>query len=237
MKKIIGGNWKESGNGDTFKMLSELKEEQFQGLEAFVAVPSIYIARACREFPAYLSTAAQDVSTYADGAYTGEVSAGMLKEHAVKYVIIGHSERRIHFGEEDSDIAQKLRRCLEYGLCAVLCIGETAECRNTGQHRAFLYNELKASVGGSHKVEVDIAYEPIWAIGGSREIDIEQIKEITQEIRKWMVDLEITGRVLYGGSVNIKNIRQIINIESVDGVLVGNAALSSEFGEIASNMH
>ncbi|KAI4291327.1 triosephosphate isomerase (TIM) [Pancytospora philotis] len=233
MKKLVGGNWKECCSKDTFKFLGRLREEQFAGLDAFIAVPSIYIAQARHEFPAFLRIAAQDVGRHEAGTYTGEVSAAMLRENAVEYAIIGHSERRTHFGESSQMVAQKLKQCLQHGLRPVLCVGETADCRSAGTHIEFLHEQLRDSLGGCSDSSVDIAYEPLWAIGSVLGAGVAQIQEVAEHIHDWMASYGVSGRVLYGGAVTEKNVTSIIAIRSIDGVLVGNASLGEEFGAIA----
>lgn len=235
-RRLVGGNWKLMCDSGTLDMLGGLRRGQFRGVDAFIAVPSIYIPLARGAFPDYVAVGAQDVSEYEEGAYTGEVSARMLREQGVRYVLLGHSERRLHLGESCERVQSKLQRCLGHGLRPVLCIGESSDCRRAGGHLGFLRDQLRRSVGSAGNIELDIAYEPVWAIGGDETASCDDIAEAAEHIRGWAEELQLRGRVLYGGAVSMENIDSIAAVQSIDGVLVGGSSLSAEFGRIAQRM-
>ena len=180
-----------------------------------------------------VSVGAQNCSDQASGAYTGEVSPAMLREAGVEYVILGHSERRTLFHEDDALIARKLTIAIETGLTPVLCIGEDLRIRDTNQVARFLADQLKvAAVDALERAEeIVIAYEPIWAIGTGRNASGEMVAETLVEIRSalerfWPERLASTP-ILYGGSVTPDNVRDLAQNGTIDGFLVGGASLDS----------
>lgn len=235
-RKIIAGNWKMNCSITTFEYVRNLREEQFAGLDAFIALPDVYVSHARDVFPGFISLGAQDISRYEEGAYTGEVSARMLRECGVSHVIIGHSERRTLFNEDNRTVSEKLSRCLGNSLRPVLCIGESANCRKGGNYIDFLHNQLRESLGEHKNIGIDVAYEPVWAIGGGRSAGPEEIAEVVEHVHSWMAQYGLRGGILYGGSASSESIDEIIGIRFVDGVLVGNASLTDEFGMIAEKI-
>lgn len=174
------------------------------------------------------------------GAYTGEISAQMLKEMGVTYVILGHSERREYFGETNEMVNQKVKKALETGLTPILCCGETLEQREAGITVEWVRMQIKCGLAGLSPQEVEqvvIAYEPIWAIGTGKTATSAQAQEVCHEIRQ--VIGEVYGdatanvvRIQYGGSVNGKNAAELFSMEDIDGGLVGGASLKEEFCDI-----
>ena len=183
---------------------------------------------------------AQSVSVYADGAYTGEISAGILREAGCRFCIVGHSERRTLFGEDDRQILGQLTRLLEADIQPILCVGETLEQREAGDtlkvvkaQLAFALGELSVTQLGS----LLIAYEPVWAIGTGRTASPGQAQEVHAFIRATVaeVDAEVAQkiRLLYGGSMNPENAGELLEQADIDGGLIGGASLQSEaFGQI-----
>ncbi|MEG0036974.1 MAG: triose-phosphate isomerase [Victivallaceae bacterium] len=185
---------------------------------------------------------AQNVSSEEQGAFTGEISSCMLKEAGAEFVIVGHSERRILFGETDFIVSLKIRRVLLAGMLPVFCIGETAEERQQNLTKNVLRRQI---TDGLSKVDIGndfvLAYEPVWAIGTGNVPENEEIENIHQFIRQVLGEVMAPEKaagisVLYGGSVNATNISEISVLPNIDGVLVGGASLSPvSFFEIVSN--
>ncbi len=180
-----------------------------------------------------VAVAAQNCSDHASGAFTGEVSPSMIRESGVDYVILGHSERRTLYGENDALIARKLALAIETGLAPVLCIGEDLRVRDAGHVGRFLADQIKvAAVDALENVrEIVIAYEPIWAIGTGRNASGEMVAETLVEIRHaierfWPAPLAKTA-ILYGGSVTPDNVGDLAENGTIDGFLVGGASLDS----------
>lgn len=189
------------------------------------------VATAIRSHPFVLS--AQDLHWEAQGAFTGEVSASMLKDAGCRYVIVGHSERRQLFGESNAAVQKKSAAALRHGLCPILCIGETADQRASGQTEQVLSVQLTEGLGAMGKEragEIVIAYEPVWAIGSGHPATAEQAREAHRHIRTRIRDLwgqDAAGQVpiLYGGSVTPDNIAELLATNEIDGALVGGACL------------
>lgn len=233
---FICGNWKAACKTATFDNVKALRRDQFISTDAVITVPSIYIPLARMNFPDFIKIGAQDISRYTSGPYTGEVTGEMLNEYGISYVLVGHSERRIMLNESNTDVAEKISRCIEFQLAPIICIGETQACRESHGYLDYLWKQLKESVGNHTDIKADVAYEPVWAIGSGQNASNCQIAEVTRNVKTWMAKLGLHGRILYGGSVNESNIDDIIALDSVDGVLVGNAAITDEFGRIAKRM-
>jgi triosephosphate isomerase len=183
--------------------------------------------------------AAQNMHEEDSGAFTGEVSAPMLAELDVDAVVLGHSERRRHFGETDEALARKVPAALAAGLEPILCVGESEEARDNGQTQGVLESRLQADlaeVGGAKLAEVVIAYEPIWAIGTGRTASPEQAQEACAFIRDVLRERGAAAdrvRILYGGSVKPGNAEELMAQEDIDGALVGGASLDpDEFAAI-----
>ncbi len=188
-----------------------------------------------------IALGAQDVAVYESGAYTGEISATMLSKLGVKYVVVGHSERREYHAETDDLVGQKGKAALAWGMTPIICVGEVLEVRKNGQHVDHVVTQLKGAFAGYTKDQakkVVIAYEPVWAIGTGEvatPADAEEVSAAIRELLATMFDQETADaiRILYGGSVKSSNVKEIMAQPNVDGALVGGASLDAdEFAKI-----
>lgn len=230
MGKLIVGNWKmNKGDEGGLQLAQSFVNLRGKG----VICPPYTILREVAQLiqGSCLKLGAQDCSSHENGSYTGEISASMLKESGCAYVILGHSEARIHRQETDELVCQKMERALEAGLTPIVCIGEMRDAYEGGKTQEVLKKQLEKSLPDTPQ-EIIIAYEPVWAIGTGLVPSLEYIQETHRFIQ------QRTGHkypVLYGGSVNSKNASEILSISEVGGVLVGGASLQAEeFGKIAS---
>ena len=186
---------------------------------------------------------AQNMYYEESGAYTGEISPQMLEEAGVKYVILGHSERREYFKETDEELNKKVKKAFEHGLTPILCCGETLKQRETGITLDWIRMQIKSDLAGvpaSDVAKMVIAYEPIWAIGTGKTATSEQAQEVCKAIRDCIADIydDATAqsvRIQYGGSVNAGNASQLFAQPDIDGGLVGGASLKPEFGKIVNS--
>ena len=177
--------------------------------------------------------AAQNMFYEDKGAYTGEIAPGMLKDIGCTYVIIGHSERRKYFHEQDQDVNLKVKKALTTGLKPIMCVGETDEERVKGITRSVVDRQVKQGLNGMEKIDnVVIAYEPVWAIGTGKVATPAEAEEVHEFIRGILKDLYGSTandiRILYGGSVTKDNIGDLIAMEDIDGALVGGASLKAD---------
>ena len=198
-----------------------------------VAVPAPYLAQVQTvAFGSVVAVAAQDVSPHQAGAYTGEVSAAMLKDFGVSYVLVGHSERRQYHGETDVVVAEKAQRALASGITPIICVGETLQEREAGQTEAVVKRQLAAVIhlNGHCISEVVVAYEPVWAIGTGRTATPEQAQAVHAVLRAQLSAASEHAdriRLLYGGSMNAVNAAQLLAQPDIDGGLVGGASLKA----------
>lgn len=197
-----------------------------------VCPPYPYIVPVETELTQAVSIGAQDCSSYQNGAYTGDVSAAMLKDIACEYVILGHSERRQYFAETDGLIAEKALLAHQQGLKTIICVGETEEQREAGEEQDVVAEQLRDSLpGGGTPENTVIAYEPVWAIGTGKSATVEDIKAMHGFIREKLaetIENAANIRILYGGSVKLANAGEIFQVENVDGALIGGASLKAE---------
>ena len=232
-KKLIAGNWKMNGS---LALNDALLKAVIAGLggatcDVAVAVPAPYLAQAqALAQGSAVSVAAQDVSQHEAGAYTGEVSATMLTNFGVRYVLVGHSERRQYHGETDGAVAQKAQRALAVGVTPIVCVGETLQEREAGQTELVVKRQLAAVIhlNGHCISEVVVAYEPVWAIGTGRTASPEQAQEVHAVLRAQLCAASASAdriRLLYGGSMNAANAAQLLAQPDIDGGLVGGASL------------
>jgi len=241
LRKIaIAGNWKMNLDRRTALALCASLREQApsaSGLGVAVAPPFVYlaeVARALAESP--IAVGAQDVCERVSGAFTGEVSAAMLKDVGASFAIVGHSERRHVYGESDELSGEKVRRALEAGLEVVLCVGETLEERQAKKTESVVTRQLTTGLSGVPRTDmarVTLAYEPVWAIGTGQNATPEQASAVHQYLRGVLSGLYDDGvaeatTIQYGGSVNPANAAAILAAPDVDGALVGGASLKSE---------
>jgi len=238
--KLVIGNWKMNGSVAQVRAFGDQARRDWPGCEAALCVPHPLLPAAQAAFGATpLRWGAQDCSAENDGAFTGDVSAGMLREFGARYVILGHSERRAAHGETDGQIAGKAQRALAAGLTPVVCIGETSEERDGEQTLTVLRRQLLQLVRtlGSDMASIVIAYEPVWAIGSGDAAApgiVDHTHGFIAATLAFHAGLSAgTVRVLYGGSVNPRNAGAFLSCKTVAGVLVGGAALDpAEFMDI-----
>ena len=232
--KIIVANWKLNGSKDFLEAyFEELVLKDLNSDICGVICPPITYMKDCYLKIPPLHLGAQDCSKFKDGAYTGEISASMLRENNCKFCIVGHSERRNVFNENNEDIKVKAEQLLDEGIIPIICIGETLEEKKMNKTKEILKEQvINCLPQKSSKESVVIAYEPIWAIGTGMTPTLEEINNIHEYLKKDIKDIE-EYKLLYGGSVNSKNASEIMNLENVDGVLVGGASLNADqFSEI-----
>jgi triosephosphate isomerase len=213
-----------------------LREGLGQGRELVVAptAPSLWVVATALDGTG-VGLAAQNLDLGVEGALTGAVSGYLLRQAGAEWVILGHSERRQHFGESDQLVAEKVLAAVAAGLEPIVCIGETEEERRAGKTQERLFEQLSpvvAAAGRERWAGVVIAYEPVWAIGSGRTPTPEVIDEIAGSLRSWLGQ-QLPGvgeatRILYGGSVNEQNLASFWNLEHIDGALVGGASLDVE---------
>lgn len=234
-KPLIAGNWKMHGRKADLAEAAALEAAAGAALarvEVLICPPTPYIEAAVLAVGrSGVIVGAQDCSPVgADAARTGEVSAGMLADVGARYVIVGHSERRTLLSETDEMVRQKAEAAQTAGLAPIVCVGETQAQREAGQAGAIVAGQVRASTPAAPDRLV-VAYEPVWAIGGSRTPTLEEIAEIHAVVRAELTARYGAGadavRVLYGGSVNPKNAREIFAVDGVDGALVGRASLKA----------
>jgi triosephosphate isomerase len=243
---LVAGNWKMHGSrAENASLVSALLDLVQPGKRAEILL--------CPPFPYLLETGrllkdsgvalgAQSVCAEAQGAFTGEVSAAMLKDVGCSYVLVGHSERRQLFGESDDLVARKFVAAQSQGLVPVLCVGETLEEREGGQTLGVVSRQIEAvlAVSGVRSLaKAVIAYEPVWAIGTGRTASSEQAQEVHATIRAKVAGLDATiggsVRILYGGSVKASNAQELFAMPDIDGGLVGGASLKAdEFARICA---
>ena len=248
-KKIIVGNWKM--NNDVAKSANfakELDTNISKELNCDVAICPTYIALKDVKEILYMSNikvGAQNVYFEDSGAYTGEISAEMLKNIGIDYCIIGHSERREYFNETDESVNKKAKKLLEKDIIPIICVGEKKEQREKSTYLNLVKNQVVQALNGISEndvIKVIIAYEPIWAIGTGLTATNEQAEEMCKYIRQLITELynENVGkniRILYGGSVNVKNSQELLNQPNVDGALVGGASLKLDFIDIINSVN
>ena len=202
-----------------------------EGTEAAVCPPFPYLGEVGERLKGTrIALGAQNVSEYASGAYTGEVSAAMLMEFGCRYVIVGHSERRQLYGERDEQVAARFKAAQAAGLIPILCVGETLEERDSGRTEAVVARQLDAVLSKGESGTAVLAYEPVWAIGTGRNATPEQAQAVHAFLRK---RVSTDTRILYGGSVKAQNAAALFGMPDVDGGLIGGASLvAKEFIEI-----
>ncbi|MDR0215766.1 MAG: triose-phosphate isomerase [Comamonas sp.] len=235
-QKLIVGNWKMNGSlTANAALLQAIK----QGLPAdnkvgvAVAAPAAYLAQIQAELAgSAIGVGAQDVSQHEQGAFTGEISAAMLKEFDARYALVGHSERRQYHGETDAVVAAKAQAALSKGITPIVCVGETLAEREAGQTEAVVKRQLAAVI---HQVgpcvsELVVAYEPVWAIGTGKTATPEQAQQVHAVLRAQLAAASAQADrvpLLYGGSMNAGNAAQLLAQPDIDGGLIGGAALKA----------
>jgi triosephosphate isomerase len=245
MKKLIVGNWKMNGGlASNEALLSALIEgaSALQDAELAVCVPAPYLAQVqTRLQGSVMAWGSQDVSAHEQGAYTGEVSAHMLKDFACRYAIVGHSERRQYHGETDEVVASKAQRALAAGITPIVCVGETLAEREAGQTESVVKRQLAAVIHavGHCTSELVVAYEPVWAIGTGLTATPEQAQQVHAVLRAQLMAASQKAHrvhILYGGSMNAANAASLLAQADIDGGLIGGASLKpADFLSIAQS--
>ena len=246
-KTVIAGNWKMNMTAtETKKFAEELKKimPRAKWCDTLICVPACNISVAMKAFKDLkISVGAENVYFEEKGAYTGEISADMLKDLGVKYVIIGHSERRQYFGETDFTVNKKVHAALEVGLNPIVCVGESLEQRELGITMELIALQVKSALAGVPAEKVRkcvIAYEPIWAIGTGKTATAEQAAEVCTFIRTTVRHLygariARSVTVQYGGSMKPANAAELLSQPDIDGGLIGGASLkAADFVEIVN---
>ena len=244
-RKIVAGNWKMNMTpSEAVKLVEELKPlVESQDVDVVYCVPAIDIVPVVEAVKGTnVEVGAENLYIEDKGAYTGEISADMLVDAGVKYVVIGHSERREYFGETDEFLNKKVKKAIEKGLTPILCCGETLKQREMGITMDWIRLQIKSDLAGvaaSDVANLVIAYEPIWAIGTGKTATSDQAEEVCCGIRECIAEMydQATAdsvRIQYGGSVNASNAAELFAKPNIDGGLVGGASLKADFGKIVN---
>ena len=245
-KAIIAGNWKMNNTkADTKALITELlplvKDAK---CDVVICTPFTDLWSAVELTKgSNVHVGAQNVHWAEKGAFTGEISAKMLVELGVEYVIIGHSERRQYFGETDQTVNARVKAALAAGLKPIICVGETLEEREAGKVEEVLVRQTKAALEGLEKADIDnlvIAYEPVWAIGTGRTATAEVANETIAIVRRTVAEVFCPHcaervRIQYGGSMNPKNVKELMAMPEIDGGLIGGASLKAvDFSQVVN---
>jgi triosephosphate isomerase len=239
-KIIIAGNWKMYKTiKDGQELAVALKRELYRVENVDIVICPAYTLLA------YLADdledsniviGAQDIYWQEEGAFTGEVSAAMLKDAGCEYVIVGHSERRQFFGDTNETVNKKIKACLRHGLTPIICVGENLQARESGNTFSVIKDHIQGSlaeISAQDLIKTVIAYEPVWAIGTGKTATADQAQEVHKYIRDLLrqshgEEVAVSVRIQYGGSVKPENIKELISKPDVDGALVGGASLKSD---------
>ena len=244
-KKVIAGNWKMNMTpSETKELIAKLKDGcNVTESDVIFIVPSIdvVVAKECLS-GTNIKLGTQNFYFEDKGAFTGEISAKMILDAGAEYIIIGHSERRGIFGEDDLMINKKLKKAHESGLKPILCCGESLELRENGTYKTFIEGQIKSAFDGISEADATktiIAYEPIWAIGTGKTATSDEAEEVCKLIRDTIAKLysDKTAndvRIQYGGSVNASNAKELFEKPDIDGGLVGGASLKEDFIKIVN---
>ena len=241
-KNIVAGNWKMNNDLKATRKLvkqirKSIKKSKLENTRVIIAPTFVNLATAVkRSKKSKLEVAAQNMHQASNGAYTGEISAEMLKSIGVKTVILGHSERRAYFGETDALLAEKVDAALANKLEVIFCFGEELADRKSGNHEAVVESQIKNALfhlGADAYKKIVLAYEPVWAIGTGETASPEQAQDMHAFIRKTLADkygndVADSVSILYGGSVKPANAKEIFSKPDVDGGLIGGAALNAD---------
>ncbi len=235
MKKLMVGNWKMNGSLEANAALigALLQDASAWHCDVAVCAPAVYLAQLQTLLAGgRIALGAQDLSAHESGAFTGEVSAAMLKDLGVRYCIVGHSERRQYHQESDATVALKAQRALAAGITPIVCVGETLAQREAGQTEDVVKRQLAAVVhtNGHCISEIVLAYEPVWAIGTGKTATPEEAQHVHQVLRAQLqAASQHANRVpiLYGGSMNAGNAASLLAQPDIDGGLIGGAALQA----------
>lgn len=238
-KRVIAGNWKMHKTRDeALSFIYEVAKliPDRDAVETVICAPSIMLRDLVKREDEHLRIGAQNMSQFDEGAYTGEISASMLTSYGVEYVVLGHSERREYFFEDDAMINSKTKQALKHQITPIICVGESLETRESNQTNAFVKEQITEAFKGISKEEAlktIVAYEPIWAIGTGKTATKEQANDTIAFIRKTieaLYDASVSEgiRILYGGSVKPSNIDELLSMSDIDGALIGGASLDPQ---------
>ena len=244
-KRIIAGNWKMNKTPtQAVALVNELKDlVKNEDVDVVYCVPAIDIVPVVEAVKgSNVKVGAENMYFEESGAYTGEISAPMLVDAGVNYVILGHSERRDYFKEDDALLNKKVKKAFEAGLTPILCCGESLEQREMGVTMDWIRFQIKSDLTGVTADQVKklvIAYEPIWAIGTGKTATADQAQEVCKGIRDCIAEIYDTEtaeavRIQYGGSMNAANAAELLSKPDIDGGLIGGAALKADFGKIVN---
>ena len=244
-KKIIAGNWKMNETpSEALKLVETLKPlVNNPDVDVVYCVPAIDIVPVANAVKGTnVHVGAENMYFEEKGAYTGEISAAMLKDAGVEFVILGHSERRGYFLEDDTLLNKKVKKAFEAGLTPILCCGESLEQREQGITLDWIRMQIKLDLAGVTKEQAAsmvIAYEPIWAIGTGKTATADQAEEVCKAIRETIAEVYDTDtaekiRIQYGGSMNAGNCKELLAKPDIDGGLIGGASLKPDFGQIVN---
>jgi triosephosphate isomerase len=236
---LIAGNWKmNTTRAEAMQLASKIIESSSatEHKQLIICVPNLHLADISKlTASSTVKLGAQNAHWQNNGAFTGEISTGMLKDYQVDYLLVGHSERREMFGDTDDVVALKLESALKNDLTPILCIGETLAQRDNGQTLEVLKTQCEAvisRVGIEAFTKVCIAYEPIWAIGTGKTASPEQAQEVHQALREWIAEQDVAVaqnlQILYGGSMNAGNANELLAQPDIDGGLIGGASLKAD---------
>lgn len=235
-KPLIAGNWKMYHTPSSgVAMLKELIPlVKTAAADVVICTPATHLAAVINTVNgSNIKIGAQNMHWEKEGAFTGEISAAMLTDLNVTYVILGHSERRQYFGETDEIVNQKAQAAVESGLIPIICVGETKEQREAGEALAVIKKQIDKSIAfWNGQQEIVIAYEPVWAIGTGLTATAEDAEEVIAYIRRLLAEKHLekaqTTRILYGGSVKPESIKGLMAKSNIDGALVGGASLKAD---------
>lgn len=244
-RKIIAGNWKMNKTpSEAVELVNMLKPLcANEDVDVVFCVPAIDIIPAMEAAKgSNIEIGAENMYFEENGAYTGEISPAMLTDVGVKYVVLGHSERREYFAETNETVNKKMLKAFEHGITPIMCCGESLEQREQGVTMDFIRQQVKVGflgVTAEQAATAVIAYEPIWAIGTGKTATTAQAQEVCAEIRKCIAEIydDATAaaiRIQYGGSVNAKTAPDLFAQADIDGGLVGGASLKADFGQIVN---
>ena len=246
MKKLIAGNWKMNGSlAANEALLAALAQSMSTrpACDVAVCVPAPYFAQVQSLKSAAIDLGSQDVSTQSSGAYTGEISAVMLKDFGARYAIVGHSERRQYHFESDALVADKAKAALAAGVTPIVCVGETLAEREAGRTEEVVKRQLAAVIhtNGHCISEIVVAYEPVWAIGTGKTASPQEAQVVHAVLRaqlKAATDQSARVKILYGGSMNAANAASLLAQPDIDGGLIGGASLkAADFLSIIAAAH
>ena len=239
MRNIVAGNWKSNKSineaREWMSVMGEAMDSMPNDVRVIIAPPAPYLSELAGSDRNGILIAAQQVSAFSDGAYTGEFTANMLVSCGVDFALVGHSERRADFNESDEIVAKKVRRCIDAGLGVMLCCGENLASRDEGSQETVIKEQLISALEGVSSEEMTglvVAYEPIWAIGTGRTASADQAAEMHRFIRHYLADrfdadTASKTSILYGGSCKPSNADELFTSSDVDGGLIGGASLDT----------